>query len=305
MNEHALAKADNDQNNNSEDPESSRLTLWLARLLKGRTDNNSLRDALEEYVEDSNGETDTPAASHEKILISNILKLRDLSAVDVMIPRADITAVALDAAQDDLLALLVEKQYSRLPVYKDTLDNIVGTIHIKDILAALAAHKTISIKELMRNVPIISPAMPVLDLLLMMKQQKRHMVMVVDEHGGIDGLVTIGDLIESIVGEIDDEYDHDDTPNLIKNKDGSVTADARLYIEDFEAEFGPVLSEDEREDIDTLGGLVFSIAGRVPARGEIITHKNGMVMEIIDADPRRVHRLLIRNIPEPVPDNDQ
>lgn len=304
MNEHALAKTDKDTSGD-DDGDSRSLKTWLTALIGKRSENNSLRNALEEYVEDSNGDTDTPAASHEKILIGNILKLHDLSAADVMIPRADITAISLDASQEELLSLIAEQQFSRLPVYKETLDHIVGSIHIKEILLTLAAKKDIVIRDLMRNVPIISPAMPVLDLLLMMKQQKRHMVMVIDEHGGIDGLVTIGDLIETIVGEIDDEYDHDDTPGFVKNKDGSVTADARLDIDDFEEEFGEILSEDEREDIDTLGGLVFYTAGRVPARGEIITHPNGMVMEIIDADPRRVHRLLIKNIPAPMDNQEE
>jgi len=145
--------------------------------------------------------------------------------------------------------------------------------------------------------------MPVLDLLLMMKQMRRHMALVVDEFGGIDGHVTINDVIESIVGEIEDEYDRDDEPTLIQNRDGSIMIDARYDIEEFEEKFGRLLTDEEREDNDTLGGLVFEIAGRVPARGEILTHPSGMVFEIVDADPRRVNRLLIKNIP--LPGHDQ
>ncbi|MCB9989019.1 MAG: HlyC/CorC family transporter [Rhodospirillales bacterium] len=266
-------------------------------LVKGRGD-TSLRDALAEYITEQNDD-ECGTAAHERVLISNILNLRDMTVTDVMIPRADIAAISLDTTREDLLSLLAEKQFSRLPVYKETLDDIIGTIHIKDILASIATGKDMVIKDIIRNVPIVSPAMPVLDLLLMMKQKRRHMAMVIDEFGGIDGLVTIGDVIEAIVGEIEDEYDQDDQPQIKEKEDGSVIVDARYDIEEFEEKYGELLDEDEREDVDTLGGLVFSIAGRVPARGEILTHDSGMVFEILDADPRRVHRVLIRNIPLP------
>lgn len=270
---------------------------WVRGLVKGRGD-TSLRDALAEYITEQNDD-ECGTAAHERVLISNILNLRDMTVTDVMIPRADIAAISLDTTREDLLSLLAEKQFSRLPVYKETLDDIIGTIHIKDILASIATGKDMVIKDIIRNVPIVSPAMPVLDLLLMMKQKRRHMAMVIDEFGGIDGLVTIGDVIEAIVGEIEDEYDQDDQPQIKEKEDGSVIVDARYDIEEFEEKYGELLDEDEREDVDTLGGLVFSIAGRVPARGEILTHDSGMVFEILDADPRRVHRVLIRNIPLP------
>ena len=277
---------------NGED--SAGVIQWVRELVKGRSD-TSLRDALEEYIEEAKGQDSVD--SHEKMLIGNILKLRGMSVTDVMIPRADIAAIPLDTTQEGLLSLLCERQFSRLPVYRENLDEIVGTIHIKDILGVLATGNEIAVKDLIRPVPIVSPSMPVLDLLLMMKQQRRHMALVVDEYGGIDGLVTTGDVIEAIVGEIEDEYDTYEQPHMSENKDGSVTADARVDIDEFEEKYGKILEDEEREDIDTLGGLVFAIAGRIPARGEILTHKSGMEFEISEADPRRIQRIIIRNIP--------
>lgn len=257
-----------------------------------------LREALADYIAESDDGAD-PASphAHERSLIENILSLRDLTVMDVMIPRVDIVAIDVTMSQSALLSLLAEKQFSRLPVYRDNPDDILGTLHIKDILAALAQGKEIHIPDLIRDVPIISPSMPVLDLLLMMKQKRRHMALVVDEYGGIDGLATIGDVLEAIVGEVEDEYDQNSETGFHRRDDGSIEADGRVPVETFEDQFGTVLDEEEREDVDTLGGLVFHLAGRIPARGEIITHESGMQFEVLDADLRRVKRVLIRNIP--------
>jgi CBS domain containing-hemolysin-like protein len=227
------------------------------------------------------------------------LNLRDTTVIDVMIPRADIAAIEVGADQDSLMELLSERQFSRIPVYKDSLDEILGTVHIKDILSLMASKKELNLKSMVRPVPIVSPSLPVLDLLLKMQSDKKHMVMVVDEYGGIDGLVTIGDVIEAIVGEFDDEFDVDDDPQMTQSADGTIIADSRVSIKEFEEQHGEILSEEEREEVDTLGGLVFYTASRIPARGEVIKHESGMVFEIMDADQRRVTALRIRNIPEP------
>jgi CBS domain containing-hemolysin-like protein len=280
--------------------ESGLLGTWLRKIFKPRNNGDHLREALEEYIEEME-ETDgqeESVASHERLLISNILKIRDMTAVDVMIPRADITSVDVDSTAEELMELLSEKQVSRIPVYRDTLDDVIGSVHIKDILACVAAGRPVRLPDLVRDVPIVSPAMAVLDLLLLMKESRKHMVLVVDEFGGIDGLATIGDVIEAIVGEVEDEFDTEEQPQMMERPDGTLLADARLDIEEFEEKFGQILTEDEREDVDTLGGLIFSIAGRVPARGEVIRHESGMVFEIIDADPRRVNTLRIKNIPK-------
>ena len=257
-----------------------------------------MRDAIEEYIEEPENFDADAEALHERALFSNVLALRDISVDRVMVPRADIIAVEVEATQKDLFALIAENQVSRIPVYKDSLDDVIGTIHLKDIVGAMARGEDFVIANNITEIPIVSPSMPVLDLLLTMRQSRRHLALVVDEYGGIDGLVTIGDIVESIIGEIEDEHGGDSEPQLIEDADGSILADARYDIEDFEERYGVLLNEEERAENDTLGGLVFSLAGRVPVRGEVLTHETGMVFEIMDADPRRIHVVRIRNIPE-------
>lgn len=288
-------------NNGGGNAHSEKTTL-LTRIKnifsKPKNGNDSLREALEEYIEELDEEQNPLIAKHEQALISNVLKLRNTTVIDVMIPRADIAAIEVGADQDKLMGLLSERQFSRIPVYKDSLDEILGTVHIKDILSIVASKKDLNLKSMIRPVPIVSPSLPVLDLLLKMQSDKKHMVMVIDEYGGIDGLVTIGDVIEAIVGEFDDEFDKDDDPQMTQAADGSILADSRVLIKDFEETYGQILSEEEREEVDTLGGLVFYTASRIPARGEVIKHESGMVFEILDADQRRVNSVRIRNIPE-------
>lgn len=258
----------------------------------------SLREAIEEYIDEDRPNVEIDAeALHERVLLSNILALRDISVDKVMVPRADIIAIDGSASKEELFELIAGNQVSRLPVYNGNLDEIVGTIHLKDIVAAMAAGKEFIIGDNITEIPIVSPAMPILDLLLTMRQSRRHMALVVDEYGGIDGLVTIGDIVESVLGEIEDEHDTPEAPQWTENKDGTVLADARLDIDEFEERYGKVLSDDERSESDTLGGLVFSLAGRIPVRGEVLTHATGMEFEVIDADPRRVNVVRIRNIP--------
>lgn len=276
---------------------SSGIISFVKSIIKPAQD-PTLRETIEEYIDDESADTvETSMSAHEKTLISNILELRDECAADIMIPRADIIAINHDITKKELFTLLSERQYSRLPVYKNTLDNVIGSIHVKDIMATIAREEQLNIQDLVRNVPIVSPSIKMLDLLLQMRITRKHMVMVVDEFGGIDGLVTIGDLIESIVGEIDDEHDPDDHTEIVVDIDGTVTADARVDLDEFEDVFGDILTEEERDENDTLGGLIFFLAERVPARGEVIKHKSGMVFEIIEADPRRVKRLHISEIP--------
>lgn len=275
---------------------------WLkgAMGIEKANDGTSLRDVLEEFIEEAEGRpesNDAAVTTHERSLITNVLKLRDMTVVDVMIPRADIVAIDVNTSQEDLLALLSQKQFSRIPVYRETLDDVLGTIHIKDILATLAQGQRIEIANLVRDMPIVSPAMHVLDLILLMRNRRKHLVLVVDEYGGIDGLATIGDVVEAIVGDIDDEYEQDDEPQVLVNRDGSIMADARYDIDDFQEKFGAILSEEEADDIDTIGGMIFAMVGRIPARGEIIAHDSGITFEILDADPRRVNQVLIRNLP--------
>lgn len=280
------------------------LTRLKHLVIKPKNGSETLREALEDYIEELDENSDSPSiANREKALISNVLELRNTTVIDVMIPRADIAAIEVDSSKETLMALLAEEQFSRIPVYRETLDDVLGTVHIKDILSVVASNQDLNIRKLIRPVPIVSPSLPVLDLLLKMQSDKKHMVMVVDEYGGIDGLVTIGDVIEAIVGEFDDEFDKDEPPQITTKSDGSIIVDARLDIEEFEENYGEILSEEEREEVDTLGGLVFYTASRIPARGEMIKHESGMVFEILEADQRRISSMRIRNIPEQ--DNNQ
>ena len=173
-------------------------------------------------------------------------------------------------------------------------------VHIKDVFAYVGRPEGFRLESILRRPLLVAPQIPVLDLLLQMRQARMHLALVVDEYGGIDGLVTIEDLVEKIVGDISDEHDEVQGPMVTERGDGSLDLDARLPVEDFEARLGPVLSEDEREaDIDTVGGLVFTLAGRVPARGEVIGHPSGFEFRILDADARRIRRVRVRRTVAP------
>lgn len=282
---------------------------WVRNLLPAREDrhdDDSLRDAIEELIEEKEDAPQSAVAAHERRLISNILQLRDLPVLDMMVPRADIVAISIEASKDELYTLLSQKPHSRIPVFKGDLDNIVGAINMKDMVAYVVSDTDFEIKDIMRDVLVVSPAMRVMDLMLQMRQSKVHIAFVVDEFGGIDGLITINDLVESIVGEIDDEFEFDIAPQLIERPDGSAIADGRYSIEDFEQQYGDIFAEnEEHEEVDTLGGLVTYIAGHVPTRGEVVRHSSGVEFDVIDADPRRVTRVRIRNLPKKEPAADK
>lgn len=256
----------------------------------------SLREALEDII-DNREEESSSIAEHERMLISNILDLRDLRVVDIMVPRADIVALEANTKLEEILSLLINRPHSRLPVFRETLDNVIGVIHIKDMLAAMGGNQTFELKDHIRDVPIVSPAMRALDLLLQMRQTRVHIALVIDEFGGIDGLVTINDIIEAIVGEIDDEHDYDIQPQFVERSDGTALADARYELEEFERRFGR-LNGHEDGDHETLGGFVCTVAGRVPVRGEIIKHDSGLEFEVVEGDLRRITKLRIRNLPK-------
>jgi magnesium and cobalt transporter len=272
---------------------------WLHRLwdmVRSRNGEPSLRDAIEEIIEESERESDDAAISvHERVMLSNILNLRDLTADDVSVPRADIVAVDIDTGIEALIEIMIREGHSRLPVYRGTLDDVVGMVHIKDVLAHVHDPE-FDLKGLVRTVLFVAPSMPAMDVLLKMRLERIHMALVVDEFGGIDGLLTIEDVVEEIVGEIEDEHDVEEGPKLVERPDGSLVADARMTIEEFEERVGPVLTAEEREeDLDTLGGLLAELAGRVPGRGELVQHASGITFEVLDADPRSVKRVRIRN----------
>ncbi|GAB5389321.1 MAG: hemolysin family protein [Alphaproteobacteria bacterium] len=274
----------------------SMLRRFVSVFSRGRGDGNGLRDSIEDLIEEA-GEDAPEIDDDERELIANILRLRDQRAYDAMIPRVDIIAMPLEATREDLFRTINEHPHSRFPVFRENLDDIVGVLHIKDILGAIGRDEEIVIGSLVRDVLIVSPAMRAADLLLEMRQKRQHMAVVIDEFGGTDGLLTIEDLVEEIVGEIEDEHDREESVQLVHKADGSILADARLDIEDFEEELGrSVLNEEQREDIDTLGGYVADLAGEVPPAGTVLSDSEAAVdIEIIEADPRRIRRIRVRD----------
>jgi magnesium and cobalt transporter len=280
---------------------------WLRKVRSwvspSSTDTGSVREVIEELIEEQPDHEDA-IDEHERVLLSNVLKQRNATVEQIMVPRTDIASVGLDTPLVDVVALLVAQGHSRVPVYRGSLDEVVGMVHIKDLSGALIAgnadqEASIDLSKTMRPVIFVAPTARVLDLLLEMRLKRTHMAMVVDEYGGIDGLVTIEDLVEQIVGEIADEHDEDSEPELTDRADGTIMADARVTLSDFTERYGPVFSEEDMNELDTLGGLVIRLTGRVPSLGELVTHPNGLEFEIIDADPRRIRRLRLRHLPKP------
>ena len=260
---------------------------FIGGLVGSRNGDESARDVLEELIEERE-EAEVPIDDEERVLLANILELRSRTIHDVMVPRADIIAINSGASLTEVITILTKDNHSRLPVYNENLDDANGMVHIKDVLAWHDRDEDFSLTNVLRTVLFVSPSMQVLELLLEMRVKRSHMALVVDEFGGVDGLVTIEDLVEEIVGEIEDEHDKDIEPQLIRETDGSLTADARVLLVMLETMAGEVFAKEKLEDIDTLGGLVFSLAGRVPVRGELIRHSSGLEFEILDADPRRI-----------------
>jgi magnesium and cobalt transporter len=229
--------------------------------------------------------------------LPHIGNLRRLRVDDVSIPKIDIAAVPLDIGKDDLVAMFREHGYSRLPVYKGTLDHPQGLVLLKDLALqhGFGAMGRFSLRKLLRPILYAPPSMPIGVLLQKMQKDRVHMALVIDEYGGVDGLVTIEDLIETVIGEIEDEHDEDEGLMWKEEKPGVFLAQSMAPLADFEAAIGLQLrAGDESDDIDTLGGLVFLRTGRVPARGEIVPHESGAEFEIVEADPRRIKRLRVR-----------
>jgi len=287
------------RNNGAENKTSlfSGLLGWIRGVGGAQNGEDSVRNALEELIEERE-EAEVPIDEDERILLANILELRGRTIHDVMVPRANIASVSRDSSLSELIDLLTKESHSRLPVYGETLDDVAGMVHIKDVLAWRGRDGDFSLSKIQRKILFVSPSMQVLELLLEMRAERSHMALVVDEFGGVDGLVTIEDLVEEIVGEIEDEHDLDDNPKMISHPDGSFTADARVTIGTLEEMTGTEVTGGDTEDIDTLGGLVFSIAGRVPVRGELLHHSSGVEFEVLDADHRRIKFLRVLK-PEP------
>ncbi|CDG38137.1 MULTISPECIES: hemolysin family protein [Asaia] len=235
----------------------------------------------------------------ERALITNVLHLREKTADDVMVPRADIVSMSADITLDEALDFMRRENHSRVPVYREHLDSVIGMIHVKDLIAYIGTSEAFDIEPLLRQPLLVAPQIPVLDLLLQMRQRRTHLALVIDEYGGVDGLVTIEDLVETIVGDISDEHDEPVSAMISERADGSFDLDARLPVDELEGFMGPVLTEAEREaEIETVGGLVFRLAGHVPIRGEVFTHESGLVFRVTDADARHIRALRMRVPPD-------
>jgi len=271
--------------------------VW--RRLRRRDRGEEIREAIQEIIEETPELRDAPAnepalGEEERALFANILRLRGRTVSDVMVPRADILAVPVDTSLEDTVRLMQREAHSRYPVYRESLDDTIGMVHMKDVMPYWNSGRKFHLRDVLRRVIFAAPTLPVLDLLLDMRRQRVHMALVVDEFGGTDGLVTIEDLVEEIVGEIEDEHDVQTMDKPVPKADGVFEATGRTTIEAFEETLGPVLNDEERGEVDTLGGLIFSLAGRIPSRGEVVRHPTGLEFEILDVDPRRIRRLRVR-----------
>ena len=268
----------------------------LSKFISSKSSKNgSLKENLETVLDKAKKDEEN-ISKQERLMLLNVLKMDQIRSTDIMIPRADIGAVEVNDSFEKVLEVFIKESHSRVPVYEKNLDNIIGMIHIKDLVKYQneGNFEQGFLKNIKREVIEVPPSMPVLDLLMKMQLTRLHMGIVIDEYGGTDGLVTIEDVIEEITGEIEDEHDEQNMPMLIKTSPHSFEASARVEIEEFKKLSKINFFKDyNNEDVDTLGGLVVAIAGRVPQRGEIIKHESGLNFEIKDADPRRIKSIKI------------
>src|SRR4029079_8966948 len=295
-------------------PEEARPTdeeaSWFERLLQtfGLGEEPDLRELIEDALARSKSDT---LSSQERSMLRRILRLGTLTIEDVMVPRADIIAVDDTISVADLMGVFRQAEHSRVPVYHETLDDPRGMVHIRDLMSWITSEaeackegslnlgkvdlgRNIASINILREILYVPGSMSVLDLLLKMQTTRLHLALVVDEYGGTDGLVSIEDLVEEVVGDIADEHDVEDEPLIKSDPRLGLVADARTPISDLEKHLGLELaSEEQEEEVDTLGGLVFAIAGRIPARGELVQHPSGIEFEVLDADPRRIKKLRI------------
>lgn len=271
------------------DPDSPARSNFFSRLFRRDSELEAGRE----------GTRDTPSAGGAPdSLLVNLRNLRLMRVDDVSVPRAEIVAVSDEATIETLVAAFQSSTLSRLPVYSETLDQPRGLVHLKDLALKYgfgASAETFDLEGLLRPLLYAPPSMPIGMLLQKMQAAHIHMALVIDEYGGVDGLVTIEDLLEQIVGDIADEHDEAESQAWSREPDGAILAQARVDLEDFEAEAGMRLATPElAEEVDTLGGLVVRLAGRVPARGEVVPHPDGHEFEILDGDARKIKRLRVR-----------
>jgi CBS domain containing-hemolysin-like protein len=276
-----------------QDDTGSRLWRGMRHLIFGEDSEPTLREEIEEAIDEA--EESGPIAGDltpaERQMLRNLLHFGEQTAGDICVTRGDIMAVPSDISFDELVRAFADAGHSRLPVYGESLDSMIGMVHIKDVFVAnVDPSRDRSLKALMREPLFVPESMGVIELLARMRAQRIHLAIVVDEFGGTEGLVTIEDVVEEIVGDIEDEHDEAEAGMLTMLDDGLWEADARLELEELAQAVDARLSSDE-DEVDTLGGLVFLLAGHIPAKGECITHPSGWRLEAVDSDPRRIIRV--------------
>ena len=291
---------DQGSSNRSEDDSRSGLLAGLKTLLFGGDKEPSLREQIEEVIDEAEEEGEERRGGAgavgdlspiERKMVRNLLHFGEQTVDDVAVPRGEIVAVPESASFEEVVALFADAGHSRLPVYRETLDEVVGMIHVKDVFAVLAAGQAPPpLLDLIRQPLYVPQSMDVLDLLAEMRAKRTHLAIVIDEYSGTEGLVTFEDLVEEIVGEVEDEHDDEPTALFIPGENGCWEADARAELDDIGEAIDPRLAEVE-EDVDTLGGLSAVLAGHVPEVGEILHHPSGWRIEVTEADERRVHHL--------------
>jgi len=283
----------------------SRLWRGMRHLIFGEDSEPTLRAEIEDAIDEA--EDSRPVAGDlspaERQMLRNLLHFGEQTAGDICVTRGDIIAVPSDISFEGLVRAFADAGHSRLPVYGDSLDSVIGMVHIKDVfMANVDASRDRSVKSLLREPLFVPESMGVIELLARMRSQRVHLAIVVDEFGGTEGLVTIEDVVEEIVGEIEDEHDEAEAGMLTMLDEGLWEADARLELEELAQAVDARLSSEE-DEVDTLGGLVFLLAGRIPTQGECVTHPSGWKLEAVDSDPRRIIRVRL-HAPEVPPAAD-
>lgn len=277
------------------------MTFSYFRKFFKKDEEQDFRDKLEEYIESDDQTAEDGGIQLDKselALVSNVLRLRDLTAADVMIPRAEIICAKRDASLEEFIDIFSKCGFSQIPVYNNTLDDVVGVARIRDFLPFVLSPDSFEVKAILRDATFVVPSMPLLDLLVSIRASSNHMALVVDEFGGVDGLVTLNDVITEIVGEI--QQSNNILNKIIVRQDGSYLVDARLLLTEFEEKIGINLLDslvkdvDDIPDIETIGGLVSFMAGRMPTKGETLIHPKNIEIEIVEAEPRRVKRVIMR-----------
>jgi len=265
------------------------------RALLSRRGNGNVKDAVREALSDDDRQVGTDFSAEERELLGNILDYSEVRVEDVMVPRSDIVGVDVVTGLSDLIKIYSDTAHSRMPIFRETLDDVFGIVHVKDVMSFLAQEgdaAEFKLSKLRRPILYVPPTMKVMDLLADMRRQRTHMAVVVDEYGGTDGLVTIEDLVEQIIGDIEDEHDVDEEPELVQLSAQQYLCDARMELDDLSEELGLDITAGDRDDeVDTIGGLLFTLLGEVPEIGTSIDHEPGLRFEVVDADPRRIKKV--------------